>query len=265
MKNTPPSSLLYSCTARICTITLNRPEKHNALSVELIDALHKAFEQVAHEPTIKVVRLAATGTSFCAGADLSALRQSHTQTFDDNLQQANALLELFMCIHRCPLPIIAQVQGNALAGGCGLVAACDMVFANEQAWFGCPEVRIGFVPAIISPFLLRRLGEAHTKALVLSGERISAKQAQNIGLVNHLHPPHELEKATLLFIQRLIEKNSSHAMQTSKKLLNTLHNMRLEEGLHYAAKVNANNRQTEDCQAGVKCFLEKKVHNWQHK
>ena len=264
MKNTH-TPLLYSCTERMCTITLNRPEKHNALSVELIDALHKAFEKVVDEPTVKVVRLSATGTSFCAGADLSDLRQSQTHTFDDNLRQANALLELFMCIYRCPLPIIAQVQGNALAGGCGLVAVCDVVLASEQAWFGCPEVRIGFIPAMISPFLLRRLGEAQTKALVLSGERIPAKQAQNIGLVNHLHPPHELEKATLLFIQRLIEQNSSHAMQISKNLLNKLQKMSLEEGMQYAAKVNANNRQTDDCQVGVKRFLDKKMQNWHHK
>ena len=254
--------LHYGCKNRIARLTLCRPHQHNALSDKLVDALGTAFEQATETTSAKVILLQAEGSSFCAGADLSDLRRMQQQTFEENLKHSNKLRVLFQQIYTCPKPVVAKVQGPALAGGCGLVAVCDLVLASEAATFACPEVRIGFVPAIITQFLLRRIGEAHTKALVLSGERITATKAAQIGLISSHHPLEALDEAVSQLLQSLVEKNSAYAMQTSKRLLYRLQQLPFEEGLQSATDVNASARASEDCQLGIQRFLEKSPQDW---
>lgn len=260
MSNT--NILHYTCDPRVCRITLNRPGRHNALSTELIAALQEAFTQVSATSEVKVILLRAEGPSFCAGADLSDLRRLQNCTFEDNLADSKQLQTLFQRIYSFPKPVIAEVQGAAIAGGCGLVALCDFVLASEAAVFACPEVRIGFVPAIILPFLLRRIGEAHTRELILSGAPISAARAQEMGLVTRLHQAKQLRAATEELIKQLIEKNSEQSMQLSKQLLYRLQHMSFEEGLQYATHVNASARASKECRLGIQRFLDKKAQDW---
>ena len=257
--------LHYACDARVCRLTLRRPRRHNALSVELVAALRAAFASAIEDPSAKVVLIQAEGASFCAGADLGDLRRFQQQSFEENLVHSNELRALFLQIYTCPKPVVAQVQGPAIAGGCGLVAVCDIVLASETATFACPEVRIGFVPAIIMQFLVRRIGEAHTKSLVLSGQSITAAQAASIGLVNSCHKPDTLTAATDKLLNLLIHKNSENAMHISKRLLYRLQQLPFEEGLQYAANVNASVRASEDCQLGIRRFLEKEPQDWSQK
>ena len=255
-------SVRSKCENRIYTITLNRPNKHNALSTDMISELQHAFEQLKHMSEAKVVLLCAEGASFCAGADLSDMHQSAQSSIEEHRRASQALSTLFTEIHTCPLPVVAKVQGPALAGGCGLVAACDFVLASHEACFGCPEVKIGFVAAIISSFLLRRVGPMHTKALLISGFRIQSSAAKDMGLVNSLHKAEALSTATLEFVQQLINHNSSHAMQLSKKLLQQLEDMNFEDALQHATKTNALARSHKDCQQGVARFLKKMPQDW---
>ena len=260
MKNNSP--LHYVLQDRRFVITLSRPERHNALSSALVSALAQAFEEAINEPRAKVILLKAEGSSFCAGADLSDLQQAANQTFEEHLTQSQALCAMFRRIYCCPKPVVAQVQGAALGGGCGLVAVCDLVLASENAHFGCPEAGIGFVAAIIMQFLLRRIGEGHTKSLTLSAQPIKASKAQAIGLVNSTHPSDQLETATQALLSHLIEKNSQQSMQLTKGLLYRLQELPFEEGLSYASEVNASTRSSEDFKLGIRHFLNKEPLRW---
>ena len=257
--------LLSSLDGRLFTIQLTCPERRNALSAEMITALRFAFEEAHAMPEAKVILLKAQGTSFCAGADLSELRKAKAQTFEENLSQSQELGALFRRIYSCSKPVVAEVQGPALGGGCGLVSVCDIVLSSEAARFGCPEARIGFVAAIIMPFLLRRIGETQAKALTLSTKQISATEAQSIGLVQYIHPPEVLESATQALISHMIEENSAQSMELTKKLLYRLHEAALEHDLNYAIELNASTRSSADFQLGIRRFLSKEPQQWRDK
>src|SRR5688572_4725801 len=183
----------YVVKDRVGLITLNRPEKRNALSHELVADLKEAFSNAEKDEHVKVIILKANGEAFCAGADLTYLQQLQNFSYEENLQDSNHLKELFLKIYTHPKIVIAQVQGHALAGGCGLATVCDFSYAVPQAKFGYTEVKIGFIPAIVTVFLLRKIGEARSKELLLGGELISAEQALQIGLINKIVPAEKLE------------------------------------------------------------------------
>lgn len=254
--------LTYDCEDRIAYITLNRPEKRNALNADVVAELKQAFEHAENDGACKVVVLRAAGEVFCAGADLAYIQELQGFGYTDNLEDSTHLMQLFHQIYTLKKVVIGQVQGHAIAGGCGLAAICDITFAVPEAKFGYTEVKIGFLPAIVSVFLLRKIGEARTKQLLLSGDVVSAQTALDLGLVNFLVPAGALADAVRTYAQRLCRENSGQSMEVTKEMLAALPEMALEEALRYAAQRNAELRGSDDCRRGIGAFLNKEKINW---
>lgn len=247
---------------RIGFITLNRPEKRNALSYEMVTALKEAFQQYNSDSEVKVIVLRGEGKVFCAGADLAYLQQLQSNTYEDNLQDSRHLMELFKMIYTMPKVVIAAVHGHAIAGGCGLASVCDFSFAPPAAKFGYTEVRIGFIPAIVKVFLLRKLGEAKAKSLLLSGELITAEEAMEMGLITGLIEDEDFHQEVEAFARELVEKNSEQSMALTKEMIAMVQQKGLDEGLEYAAEMNAKARATDDCKKGINAFLNKEELSW---
>jgi methylglutaconyl-CoA hydratase len=254
--------LKYEVSNRIAFITLNRPEKRNALSHELVSELHEAFDAASKDDAAKVIVLRAEGEAFCAGADLSYLQKLQSFSYEENVVDSNHLKDLFLKIYTLNKVVIAQIQGHALAGGCGLAAVCDFAFTVPKAKFGYTEVRIGFIPAIVMVFLLRRIGEGKSKQLLLSGDLISAEEACNLGLVNYLCTVESLEQDVLDFANKLIRSNSAQSMAATKQMVAAVQSMPLTDALNYASSMNAKARGSEDCQRGIAAFLNKEKLIW---
>lgn len=252
----------YSVKDRIGFITLNRPEKRNALSHELVSELKLAFEKAETDSGVKVVILRANGEAFCAGADLTYLDKLLSFSRQQNLDDSNHLRSIFLKIYTFKKIVVAQVQGHALAGGCGLVTVCDFVFAIPEAKLGYTEVKIGFVPAMVMVFLIRRIGEQKAKHLLLSGELVSGDRAVDFGLVNKIVPKELIENTVLEFVQKLVKGNSAQSMELTKKMIEEVQSMKLEDALDYAAEQNAFARTTDDFKKGIKAFLAKEDLNW---
>lgn len=247
---------------RIGYLELNRPDKRNALNAELVHALKIAISEFENDKEVKVLVIKAAGRVFCSGADLAYLQSLQTNTYEENLEDSNNLKELFYKIYTSPKIIIAQIQGHALAGGCGLATVCDFSFAVPEAKFGYTEVKIGFVPAIVKVFLLRKIGEGKAKQLLLDGDLIDAKEAQSMGLINWVVEPEDLEKKVYAYAQKLIIQNSEQSMALTKEMIGRVHEKSLEDGLDYAAAMNARARGSEDCKKGIAAFLNKEPISW---
>lgn len=239
----------------IGVITLQRPDKRNALSAEMVTALADAIARVRDDASVRVVVLRGDGPAFCAGADLAYLQQISQNSPMENLADSTHLMTTLQSIVDLPKPVIAMVHGPAIAGGCGLATVCDLVIAGrEHAQFGYSEVRIGFIPAIVMVYLLRKVGDTQARRLVLTAELISASEAARIGLITQVVDDADLERVTM-DTARTIAKNSASAIALSKAMLSSLHGMSLDAGLRYAASMNAIARQTEDCKLGIARFL----------
>ncbi len=249
-------------TERIGYITLNRPERRNALSYALVSQLKEAFAAWQGDPTIRVVVLRANGPVFCSGADIEYLQKLQDYTLQENLADSLHLMELYMMMYRYPKPIIAQVEGPALAGGAGLVTVCDLVVATPQATIGYPEARIGFLPAMVTYFLLRRVGEGWARQLLITAEPISAEEAHRMGLFNYLVSAEEVASFTRNLALRIAEQTSPVSQEFIRKLIADLQDMPLKEGLEFAAKMNAHARATEDFRRGIAAFLKKEKIAW---
>ncbi len=252
----------YQINKRVAYITLNRPEKRNALNYQLVAELKEAFSKASKDQEAKVIVLQAEGKVFCAGADLGYLQQLQQNTYEENLEDSLHLKELFEQIYTLDKVVIAKVHGHAIAGGCGLATVCDFVFSARESLFGYTEVRIGFVPAIVKVFLIRKIGEGRSKELLLSGELISAGKAATYGLINEVMDPDKLDIFTDDFAQLLVEKNSRQSMALTKQMIAEVQTMSLDEGLNYAAKMNATARDSEDCKKGISSFLKKEKTSW---
>lgn len=253
----------YAVQQQICTIALSRPEKHNALDDQMIKELSAAFHTAQKDSTVKVIVLKGEGESFCSGADLAYLQKISKFDFNQNQDDSNALMALFLQMYSHRKPIIAAVHGNALAGGCGLATVCDLVVASrETARFGYTEVKLGFIPAIVMIFLVRRVGEAKARELTLRGNIFSAEEAYKIGLVNFVVPETHLEEFSLQLASDLIKQCSASSMGLIKELLARLHGMSTTDALHYAANLNALTRMTDDCKKGIDAFLKKEPLKW---
>lgn len=239
----------------IGTITLDRPEKRNALSAEMVAAISEAFVRLRADDAVRVIVLRGNGPAFCAGADLGYLQQISQNSPTENLADSTRLMEMMRSIADCPKPVIAMVHGPAIAGGCGLATVCDLVVASRsESLFGYSEVKIGFIPAIVLVFLLRKIGDTQARRLVLTAENISAEEAHRIGLITHVVDHADLER-TVYEIAGVIAKNSATSLELTKHMLTNLHGMSLDAGLHYAAAMNALARQTDDCKNGIARFL----------
>ena len=247
---------------RIGTITLSRPEKRNALSYDLVTELKEAFQTMAANDTVRVIILQADGKVFSAGADLAYIEQLQNNTFEENVKDSNHLKELFQQIYEHPKPVIAKVHGHAIAGGCGLATVCDFVLAAEEAKFGYTEVRIGFIPALVSVFLIRKIGEGRARELLLSGELYSAQEVQQMGLINKVYPAHELEARVNELAQQLIQNNSGQSMALTKKMIVEVQHLETQQALNHAAQLNAEARGSEDCKKGIAAFLNKEKITW---
>ncbi|HTP12694.1 MAG TPA: enoyl-CoA hydratase-related protein [Bacteroidota bacterium] len=253
----------YTLADRICTISLSRPEKHNALDDVMISELTSAFQSAQKSNEIKVILLKAEGESFSAGADLGYLQKISKYDFDQNQRDSANLMKLFQLVYNQRKPVIALVQGNALAGGCGLATVCDIVLAaRETARFGYTESRIGFIPAIVMIFLVRRVGEGRARELTIRGNTISAEEALRIGLINIVVPAVQLEEAGEKLARELVTHCSSSSMGLIKELLARINGMTMNDALEYAANLNALTRMTDDCKAGIEAFLRKEEIKW---
>ena len=249
-------------TDRIAYITLNRPEKRNALNPQLVAELTAAFKEAEERTDVKIVILKAAGEVFSAGADLAYLQQLQQNTYEENIEDSSRLKDLFQTIYSTSKVVIAQVEGHAIAGGCGLAALCDLVFAVPEAKFGYTEVKIGFIPALVACYLVRKLGETRTKELLLSGELITAQTASEYGLINFVVPASEIASRVETYAQNLCSATSGESIARTKALLQLVHNATLEESLEAAVQANAEARSTPDCKRGIASFLNKERLSW---
>ncbi len=237
-------------------------EKRNALSPGMIAALKQAFREAARDEKIKVIVLSGTAKAFSAGADLAYLKKMQGFSSEENLKDSRHLKALFEEIYALPKLVIAQVKGPAIAGGCGLATVCDILISTPESLFGYSEVRIGFVPAIVMTFLLRKIGESHAKRLLLTGERITGSEAYRIGLVNYLFPADRIESESKALAEKLAKQCSGEAIALTKKLMARVQDLPLSEALEVAAAANAEARAGKDCKRGVAAFLNKEKINW---
>lgn len=252
----------YSTRDRVAYLLMNRPEKRNALSPDMILALKEAIRKAEKDPACKVVVLGANGDAFCAGADLAYLKSLQSNSYDENLADSRSLMELFLMIYRSPKVFIARIQGHALAGGCGLATLCDFSIAVPDANFGYTEVKIGFVPALVKVFLLRKIGEGAAKEVLLSGDVFKAERAQQLGLINRVVQPEELDTTVHTFAEKLCREASGESLARTKNMIARVQDMPLEGALEFAAVQNAEARAGDDCKRGISAFLNKEKISW---
>ncbi len=250
------SEILTSNENSILTITLNRPEKRNALNDALINSVKEALREADKDENLRAILIKGAGRDFCSGADLSALQKIAESDVLENLWDAENLLQLFALIRKIKVPVIAAVHGRALAGGCGLATACDIVLAAKSAIFGYPEVKIGFVPAMVMAILRRNLSEKRSFELITKGFNFDAETAERYGLINRVFADETFENEVSNFAAEYT-KVSRSAVVLSKKLLYQMDGMTFETALEVGAEVNTIARLTEDCQRGITKFLEK--------
>ena len=253
----------YTIEKRIGIISLNWPEKQNALDDQMVSELTQAFVQTQRDSVVKAVILRAEGDSFCSGLEHSYLERISKYDFNQNLQDSTDLMKLFQQIYTLRKPVIALVQGEAIAGGCGLATICDFVIAaRETAKFGYTEAKMGLIPAIVMIYLVRRIGEGHARELVLQGNLIDAEESFKLGLISKVVPSIDLEKIGMQLANELITNNSSTSMGLIKELLARVYGMETGDALDYASHLNALTRMTEDCKKGIDAFLNSKPLKW---
>jgi len=250
--------ILYEMRDGVTRITLNRPDKRNALDGEIVGELKAAFGTSAADDACRVVLLAGAGTDFCSGADLANLEKTAHNSVLENMADARLTADLFLMMRNHPRPVIAAVQGRALAGGCGIATACDIILAAQSAQFGYPEVNIGFVPAMVMAILRRSVSEKAAFELVVTGETVSAARAHELGLVHRVFGDDQFSMEVESYVTKLAAKSAS-AVMLSKRLLYNMDSMSFEAALQAGVEINAIARQTEDCRKGLEKFLKKKT------
>jgi len=244
----------------VATITLNRPDKRNAISFELIDDLLHALKEVETSDALVLI-LTGAGTAFSSGMDLDNLKALVGRSPEQNLKDSETMVRLFRALYEFPKVTIAAVNGAAIAGGTGLALLCDFTLAVSEAKFGYTEVRIGFVPAIVSTFLLRQVGEKHARDLLLTGRIIGSEEAARMGLVNEIVSPENL-MARARELAALLMENSPASLRATKKLLNDHARAELDTQIEAAVRENAAVRTTADFREGINSFLEKRKPVW---
>ncbi len=254
--------VLYQAEGPVATLTINRPEKRNALNGAVVEGLLHGLNRAEADGAIRVVVLTGAGSVFSAGADLDALQKLQSATAEENLADSARLAVLFKRIYQLEKPVIARVNGHAIAGGCGLAAVCDFSIASAEAKFGFTEVRIGFVPAIVGVFLLRKVGETRLRDMLLRGALLSAEEAVAAGLITMSAAPADLDQAVAGRAAELARETSATALVLTKRLLAAVPGMGLDEAIDYAVQMNTLARGTSDCRAGVAAFLDRKDPPW---
>jgi len=260
-----PSGMAYTTVqlaieSSVATVTLNRPEKRNAISYELIEDLLAALDEIARS-SARILILTGAGTAFCSGMDLEDLKALTGRSQEQSLKDSETMARLFRSLYDFAKPTIAAVNGAAIAGGCGLATLCDFTLAVPEAKFGYTEVRIGFLPAIVSTFLLRQIGEKHARDLLLTGRIIDAEEAHRIGLINEIVSVEKLMRRTRELAAQLME-NSPASLVCTKRLLSDYARVALDEQIRSAVRENASIRATSDFREGISSFLEKRKPRW---
>lgn len=244
------------------TIWLNRPEIHNAFNEVMIRELIQVFAEIEKDDTIRIVVVRGRGKSFCAGADLNWMRGVASYSYEQNYAESLNLSKCFYSIYTCPKPTIAIVHGAAIGGANGLLAACDFAFADQNTTFSLSEVKIGIVPACISPYVTKRVGEYGSKELMLTGKRFYGDEAQRHGLVNQSMAARDLDQHVDELIA-LLKTSGPKAMSHCKNLLYDIsNNLNLEQAIDYTARMIADIRASDEGQEGMAAFLEKRKPNW---
>jgi len=249
-------TVLFETRDGVAYVTMNRPEKRNALNEEIVSELKAAFRRANAEESTRCIVLRGAGSDFCSGADLSALQKIAEASVAENLEDAQSLSDLFLLIRGLDVPVIAAVRGRALAGGSGLALACDIVLAEQGARFGFPEVKIGFVPAMVMAILRRSASEKKAFEWITTGVEISADEAAQFGLVNHVVDRDGFDSELEALAQRFV-KMSRSALSLSKKLFYSTDGVAFPDALAAGVDINATARMTKDCRAGIARFLEK--------
>jgi methylglutaconyl-CoA hydratase len=254
------STITLEESGGIALLTLNRPDKRNAISYELIGDLSRALEQIKNSSS-QVLIITGAGKAFCSGMDLENLKALTGRSQEQNVEDSRTMARLFRSIYDFPKPTIAAVNGAAIAGGTGIATMCDFTLATHQAKFGYTEVRIGFIPAIVSNFLVRQVGEKQARDLLLTGRIFAADEAHRLGLVNEIVDADRLLPRAYELARSLME-NSPASLHATKRLLSQLVNTELDSSLDAAIEENARIRQTADFKEGITAFLEKRKPRW---
>jgi methylglutaconyl-CoA hydratase len=246
--------ILFEIEGPVAAITLNRPEKRNAIDALLIQELKSAFSDARANDELRVITLTGAGKDFCSGADLVGLEKVRDAGVMANMEDARAMAELFVAMRRHPKMIVALVKGRALAGGCGLATACDLILAADSASFGYPEVNIGFVPAMVMAILRRSVSEKRALELITTGTPISAEQANEFGMINRVFPVAEFDNAAAEYVHTLASRSGT-ALALCKNLLYHMDQLSFEAAIEAGVHVNGIARMTEDCKSGIGRFL----------
>ncbi len=246
---------------RVGRVWLDRPEVRNAFNAVMIGELREGFRSLAADDAVRVVVLSGRGPSFCAGADLAWMREGIGYAPEQNLRETLDLADCLHDLYSLPKPTVARVNGPAIGGGTGFLAACDIALASTEARFGLSEVKIGVVPAAISPYVLRRIGESRARQYFLTGERFDAFRAEAIGLVNAAVPPAELDARVEAIVASLLS-SGPEALAKAKELITRVPAMSFEEAKRYTAEMIASLRTSTEAQEGMAAFLEKRKPKW---
>ncbi len=246
----------------VAWVTLNRPELHNAFNEAMIEQLRTTFETLGKNEQVRAVILAGESKSFCAGADLNWMKKMVDYTFEENVADARALAGMLKIIHDCPKPVIARVHGAAFGGGVGLIAACDMAVATESATFCLSEVKLGLLPAVISPFVLQKIGTTHAHRYFLTAERFSAFEAHRIGLISEVVADETTLDSKIQSIIESLLANGPEAVSRCKTLIGQVAHFDWDRAVDITTKMIAERRASAEGQEGMRSFLEKRAPNW---
>ncbi len=246
---------------KVATITMRRAAVHNAINTQLVQDLQAAFADLLADTRLHAVVLTGDGPSFSAGADLSMMRESATFSQEQNLSDALRMADLFDTINSFPCPVVGRINGTAMGGGAGIIAVCDIVIAAENARLAFSEVKLGIAPAVISPYVVRKIGESHARVLFVTGERFSATRAREIGLVHTVVKLEELDAAVEKTLKELL-RSGPQALRACKQLALHVGQMDHDSARKYTAEVIATLRVSAEGQEGLRSFLEKRDPNW---
>ena len=245
----------------IARVVLNRPEIRNAFDDLMISELHEVFKELREDASSRVVVITGEGNSFCAGADLHWMKRVVEYNHEESYQDSLRLAEMLEAIYECPKPVIGRINGPAIGGGTGIVAVCDIAIGSEEAWFAFSETRLGLVPAVISPYLLKRMGESKLREFFLTGRRFSAKAAVEMGLLNSTAPSDELDDRIDDTVRHLVG-GGPQALAKCKQLLRDITGGELAIHQNYTAKLITDLRLSDEGQQGMTAFLEKRKAPW---
>ncbi|MGD9379977.1 MAG: enoyl-CoA hydratase/isomerase family protein [candidate division WOR-3 bacterium] len=254
-------TILYDCEDGIASVAFNRPDVHNAFNDVMIHELTDVFSKIEKRADIRVVVVSGKGKSFCAGADLNWMKRVKDYSYDDNLKESLELSDMLYAIYSCPKPTIARVNGAAIGGGTGLVAVCDIAVAARTAKFSFSEVKIGLIPACISPYVVKKCGEGKCREFFLTGERMTAERALGAGLINKVTELEELDNEVGQYASQLLSSGPD-AISRCKDLLRNVPMMNYGEVKRYTAEVIAQIRGSVEGQEGMNAFLQKRKPRW---